>query len=251
MMKQTLVIFLFSVSILVNAQVPGYLGKRCSLTYSVWAHPAIKEFSDIFGTNNPNDDLSLNLTQAIALDYIVTKRGALCIGFQYAYLGMGYDDYDSSNEYVYKGKDKFPARLISRGLSLGYKLFPKARIAPVGSYIKWDIVGIFNTLKYSTDGVSQNVFVQSTGWGSTSGYKLVPIAKQTVTKNSWGFSGAFSLGRQRVYADRIIIETGVRFAIAVAGEPIATGYGSQFRVTDRVFYNQLVNLRLGIGFLAF
>ena len=90
----------------------------------------------------------------------------------------------------------------------------------------------------------------SPGWPSTSGYQLVPLEKKSVSANGGGFSAAFSLGRQRVFADRIVLDGGVRFAIAVAGEP-GTGYGSQFRVTDRVFYNQLVNLRLGIGFLAF
>ena len=252
-MKKLFFLFLFCSAFAVYSQVPGYMGKRCTFTYSVWAHPAVKEFSDIFGTNNPNDDLSLNVTQAVELDYIVTKRGALCLGFQYAYLGMGYYDYESTVEYVYKGKDRFPATLISRGFSLGYKLFPKARIAPIGTYIKWDIIGLFNTLKYSTDGVSQNVFVYGTGgWGgSTSGYKLIPLAKETVRANSGGFSAAFSLGRQRVFAHRIIIDTGVRFAIAIASEPIGTGYGGEFRVVDRVFYNQLVNVRLGIGFLPF
>lgn len=250
-MKHLLLITLLSISVISPAQVPGYMGRRLMVTYSVWGHPAVPELSDILGTNNPHEDVSLNITQTIALDYIVSKRGALCFGFQYAYLGMGYDNYSSSGDYVYKGKDPFPARLISRGFSLGYKLFPKARIAPVGTYIKWDVIGFFNTLKYSTEGVSQNVYVTSSGWTGTSGYQRIPLAKEDVSKSAGGFGAAFSLGRQRVLANRIIIDGGVRFAIAISNEPAVTGYGQQFMVVDRVFYNQLVNLRLGIGFLAF
>lgn len=132
-MKHLILITLLSIVGLSEAQVPGYMGKRFMFTYSVWGHPAVKELSDFFGTNNPHEEVSINLTQAVALDYIVSKRGALCLGFQYAYLGMGYDNSSSSDNYVYKGKEPFPARLISRGFSLGYKLFPKARIAPVGT----------------------------------------------------------------------------------------------------------------------
>ncbi len=252
-MKKKLYIFFFlnAIELASFSQVSGYMGKRCSIGYSVWMHPAIKGFTDFLGSSNPHDDISLNVTQALELDYIVTKRSALCLGFQYSYLGMGYINEGSTEEYRYKGKERYPATLISRGFSIGYKLFPKARIAPVGTYIKWDIIGLFNTLKFSTEGVTQRTVVGGTGWTPVS-IQYLPIPLETKKLNNSGFSVAFSLGRQRVYADRIVLDGGIRFAIAFANSPYSSiGYGTKFRVTERLFYNQIVNLRLGIGFLAF
>ena len=240
------VVFLSFIS-LIFAQVPGYMGKRCTIVYSIWAHPSAKPVTDFFGVGNPYDDLSLNCTQALQLDYLVMKRTAICLGFQYSHLGLAFQD-PYYNKYTYKGKDKFPAVVDTKGFSLGFKIFSSRKIAPIGHYIKGEALVLWNTLSYDPKGAYQTVSGYNSGSYQTT---RVPVDEPARKINSSGGGAAISLGRQRVFYNRLVVDAGVRFAVVIAQEPYISGYGSEFRILDRVFYNQFVNFRLGLGFLAF
>lgn len=248
--KFTLVVLLFS--LLANAQVPGYMGKRCSIAYNLWVHPSIGGGeSDFFGSGNPNDGLSLNTTHALELNYIVGQRTALSFTFQYAHLGLGLSDngyYGGQGSYQYRGPKNYAAVLIEKGFSIGYKLFSRGKIAPVGSYIKWDLMGLFNTIKFETKDVYQYTNLNTGPYQ----YGYVPLALSIKKASAFGGGIALSLGRQRVFFNKLITDVGFRFCLAVAGDPyVGNYYQDKYLISWRVFYNQAINFKIGIGFLAF
>jgi hypothetical protein len=249
-MKNKILILIVVIAGSANAQIPGYMGKRFSVAYSIWFHPAESDVCDFFGTQNPNEDVTFNATQSLEFNYIVGQRSAIALTYFYAHLGLNYSQHDYDDiQYHYKGSDQFPAYLNENGLAIGYKLFANGRIAPVGTYLKWDIFGLLNAIRYDTKNVTINTSSYVSGHNVNT---TVQLNENPNKINTAGGGVAFSLGRQRIYGNKILIDTGIRFAIAVAPDVYSgSNYGHQFSATTRVFFNQAVNFRLGIGFLAF
>ena len=237
-MKNFFILFFFILSIASIAQVPGYFGKRNYVSYSVWMHPNVNLLGEPFNTKGTQ----LDVTHAFAIDHVVSWRGALCLSYHFCSMGMSSFDelgyYDNDN-YIYLGKDKYSAYLHSRCVSIGYKLFAHDKIAPLGKYIKWDAFVIFNKLVYKPEDV----------------YDIKRNARLTSVDEdvkSIGGGIALCVGRQRIFYDKIVVDGGLRFALAVCPSNYASGYANRyFYATERTIFNQAINCRLGIGFLAF
>ena len=247
-------LLVFAISI--NAQIPGYLGKRFSMQYSVLMHPSFGvKLNNFLDNQNPNESSRLNIGHVGEINYIVGKRAALCFSFQYSSLGLTYDKGNSS-VFKYKGTQKYPAELQAKGLSIGLKLFPKKSIAPLGTYLKWEGILYLNRIKYDTKNVYEDVTTDTyNSWGYyTTTYTSVPLNIPSGKMNFIGGGGAFSIGKQRIFADKIMIDYGVRFAIAISGKPTAKNrYENEFKnhIYDRLYFDQFVSFKIGIGFLAF
>lgn len=234
------------------SQVPGYLGKRTTFVFSVAAHPAIGEMNSVFATGNPNEDISLNATYAIEYNYLVKPKGAFCLTFNYSHLGLNFED-NYSNTYSYSGSKAFPAYQNLKGLSLGYKFFSRNKIAPLGTYLKLEGIFVYNTLKYYTDGayeMAQESYFD--GWGTSYRYVKKPLNLKDGKVDSFGGGLSMALGRQRIFNDILVLDFGVRFAMVLAPDGYSnSGYVNEFHTFSRTFFNQFINFRLGIGFLAF
>ncbi len=197
-------------------------------------HPNVNLLGDPFNA----DGTVLDVTHAFALDYTVTHRGAVCFAFQFSRFGLTHFDYTNDN-FVYMGTDKYPAYINSRGISAGYKLFARNKIAPLGRYIKWDAIVIFNKLVYKPNDVFDKML-------------NTRLTKVDENANSIGGGIALSFGRQRVFYNKIIVDGGFRLAMIICPTYYNSDYARRyFYVTERTIFNQLFNFRLGIGFLAF
>ncbi|MGZ4035348.1 MAG: hypothetical protein ACXVDZ_19620 [Bacteroidia bacterium] len=247
-MKKLTILFILSLTIeMLAAQVAGYMGKRCNVTYSVWTNPNLYAVTN---TSNTNDEVAFYATQALSVDYLIKKRTAFCLGFQFSRIGLSYDNSYNAN-YTYRGSNRFPAYMNTKGISLGFKFFSKNKIAPLGTYVKVDALLLLNDLIYNPgDAVSNVEYTTPTG---TYGRKAVPINETAQKLRSYGGGAALSLGRQRIFFDKLVVDGGVRFALAIAPQGAnVTNYGEAFVSSfERIFLNQFVNLRVGVGFLAF
>lgn len=251
-MKKIIIYLLIFYSIALPAQVAGYMGKRATLVYSFGLHPASAVITNFFGTQNPNQEFSLNTTHIIEFNYMVKPKGAVSFVFDYSHLGLGIEDtYD--NRFSYSGSNAYPAILHLKAFCLGYKFFSRNRIAPLGSYMKWEGVFVYNTMKYDTKGAFETVQEQvNNGWGTTTVTKKNPVTDPPGKVNSFGGGISMSLGRQKIFFDKIVFDMGVRFAFVLAPDGYSiTAYAQQFPTFSRTFFNQLVNFKIGLGFLAF
>jgi len=223
------------------------MGKRSYFTAYIWFHPATQPINEFFGTKNPNQDVSINSSYAFEFNHVFNKRSAVSLLFQYSSLGLGLPD--DTYTYGYKGKNDFPGRVKVKGFSIGYKLFARQRYAPVGSYIKIDWTYYINKISYETQGAYELNYNNSSG-----GNTQIPLTYAPGEFENAGFGPAFSVGRQRIFYDKLIVDYGFRFALAIVPREGGTNaYAKQFASTavERVFFNQFINFRLGIGFLAF
>lgn len=246
-----IIVFLFLVSsITISAQVAGYMGKRATLVYSFGYHPALGVIIDLFGTQNPHEDFSLNTTHMLEFNYLVRPKGAFSLVFDYSHLGLGFNN---DSKFSYSGSTAYPAYLNLKAFCIGYKFFSRNRIAPLGSYMKWEGVFVYNTMKYDTKDAFETLDVgqYNNGWG-TYVAKKNPVSDPSGKVNSIGGGISMSLGRQKIFYDKIVFDMGVRFAFVLAPDGYSNvKYAQEFPTWSRTFFNQVVNLRIGIGFFAF
>lgn len=249
-MKKIIVFLYLLSSLTLSAQVAGYMGKRATLVYTFGYHPALGVIIDFFGTQNPHEDFSLNTTHMLEFNYLVKPKGAFSFVFDYSHLGLGFND---DSRFSYSGSQAYPAFLNLKAFCIGYKFFSRNRIAPLGSYMKWEGVFVYNTMKYDTKGAFETVQEQNyNGWVTSYATKKNPVTDPSGKVNSFGGGISMSLGRQKIFYDKIVFDMGVRFAFVLAPDGYSNvKYAQEFPTLTRTFFNQVVNLRIGMGFLAF
>jgi hypothetical protein len=193
----------------------------------------------------------------------------ICLSGQYIHTGIAYDNgkvndgfwgglFNSASETPYPNNNKYtgdfskPALLRSVNIALGLKTFGSGFIAPVGKYNKFEVVLMFETVTYNKDKFehldpnNSGVFVKENLGKGEYLYKNV--------------SFAYTIGKQRILADKIVIDYGLRIAytpavniITLAGFDTVNDIEDYYRRESRMrmFRQQLINFHLGIGFLAF
>lgn len=233
------IFFLISFIALSQQSIPGYMGKRFSVSYTTLTGPAIRSGYDDKGAKT--NKLRFNFSHSLDLNYVVHYRKVLCIGVQHTYIGLAHYETDQTN-YIYsqKGKDKLNSFLFS----LGIKLFKRSRFAPLGSYVKWEALFGPGNIKYKEFHQYDYSYY---GQGSEITYKAG-------TLNFTSFGTAFSFGWQRIFNDKIIVEYGLRGAIVIpvfGDDPDKYILNSKDLAFDRYFWSQFANVKIAIGWLAF
>lgn len=184
-----------------------------------------------FPSANSTDrfELGLNTTHCINAEYVIKKRTEFCVSAEFFKTGF------FRNNYNYQ--DDTPSQLECVNLSLGFKFFRPGFIAPVGKYQKLEAVIISNK--------AYNGRFESRS-----------------------FAIALTFGRQRVFFNSIIVDTGFRLGVSTNAlfniiiydvldfnSPNATtvNYDSELKqdINYRLFGAQLFNFHIGLGFLAF
>jgi len=238
MHKRILLSFFVFSTLFVSAQPPGYMGKRVSLVYQNFIFPSL----------TPNSSRSsVNISHNAELNCVTGKRSALCFTFLYVPIKVKNSTYSYSQLINSTGnKDYF--NLNSFAYALGLKLFfSRNKFAPLGGYVKWELEysrAILNIDEYS---------VLSSSHPSSFSEIKYPAHKMVVQ----GGGPAISFGKQRIFFNKLIVDYGVRAAIIVAwntdGFINNTSYENSFdtKVSNIVLTQQLINARIGIGFLAF
>jgi hypothetical protein len=263
MIRKLLIVILLQ-SAFVNAQVAGYMGKRLSLGYSNYFSPSF-----IGEAANATEDyaLGINTTHCANIEYTIKNRTNFCFGVQFSKLGVRKDSYsytytDPYGGYLNTGSaeyipaNRLPMQLKMTNIAIGFKFFRSGYIAPLGRYNKLEFI----------------LFMSNVTYDAKSFYKTSSRLPEYKVEGSLGTGNydfkecalALTFGRQRILFDRLIIDTGIRFAVSpnamvnyfvddIAGEDYNTSMEHQVRKSTnaRIFTAQLFNFHIGLGFLAF
>jgi hypothetical protein len=266
--------FLFiTLASILNAQISGYMGKRFVVGYSTYFMPVFRGPGAFSSAAADENSPTINNAHCLNLEYVYKTNKMICVSAQYILTGLAYDNgktnatiaadfFNSPRElpypqsHVYLGGYSKPASLSSINFDIGYKKFRRGYLAPVGKYIKYDFVFLMETLKYdyqkfgAIDPSSSSyppTYIQSDlGTGHYS-FKTIAIA--------------CTFGNEKVLNDKITLDYGIRFAYSPSlniitltnGDSNSASIYNYFRRSCnlRMAREQLINIHLGIGFLAF
>jgi hypothetical protein len=259
--------FVFILSITSIAQVPGYLGKRFSIGYSSYFFPRIAALSSSIGFIDGDipTERSFNSTHCLDMDYAIGTRISFCLSGQFSkveLLKYGSDLYvqhgTTYTNVVYLPPHKQDMQLNTVNISVGFKFFRSRYLNPVGRYRKWEVILIMNKLEMEKNGFYYTMNNQS---------KPYPLS--IVDEQFQSIVIAYTIGKQRVLFNKIVLDYGIRFGINYSyvfsdlnivkelvewdnfdyDASLAGKLKSQ--ANGRTFGAQLVNAHIGLRFLAF
>jgi len=246
------ILLLFSVSF---AQVPGYLGKKFIISTGNSFSPSLIDpaSSKTFNGAGFFGIPSLNSTYIFTIDYAISRKFNLCLSVNYLKTGVEYEGVYGNvlGSALYTGSLSTPIQLTSYGASIAFKVFSRGFVAPVGRYKKFDCGISFASGKYNN-----SMFISSddgTPVGGGSGdYKAV------------GVTFGLTVGRQRIFFDKLTVDYGLRFALTgfiskdqTDSDATTIDYPSMIHdaiATDcntRLLHHELVNFVINIGFIPF
>ena len=275
-MKKTLAIYIYlAVTVNVSAQKgnPGYMGKHLSIGYSNYLSPRLglgikQEIASEFYSeaNYMHSNKKLNSVHCLDLDYIIGRKTSLCVSGQYTkfnicspgqYLGYYYMN-DQSGEMYYQPSDLSYLQSKSFNVSVGFKFFKKKYMNPYGRYRKVEFILVNNTVNIDPDAfVWQSYYFND---------EKVTISGKQKFKT---FAFAYTIGKQRVFYDKLIFDWGIRFGLegsrffrmflyenddySRSNGTLNEAVTNQLKNLSKaaVFESQLLSFHIGLKFLAF
>ncbi|MCW3072403.1 MAG: hypothetical protein JWO44_2293 [Bacteroidetes bacterium] len=256
------ILLLFSVLFAGSAssQVAGYMGKRLMIGYANNFFPAIT------GPTASSYDIGVNTTHCFNLEYTAWKKTNLCLSYQVFKTGLNmnyvFTEYGDNNgstytaSYRYLPKPDVPMNISAKNIGIGLKFFSSGCLAPVGRYKKFELLLLFSNLSYA-----DNSFQYSRDYGySVDQPKMASVGTGAYSYKTFALN--FSMGRQRVLFDRLVLDYGMQVGFLPAGFfgtlnselefSSANSAEIVFRqeTNQRLFRYQLFNLHIGLGFLA-
>ncbi len=202
---------------------PGYQGKKLSLQANMLLFPAKTNAA----YSKAPDYTSLNITKEASIDYVLGRRNT--IGITYKNLRTStLRGYESDAQVIPSGK------VYSNAIGLHYRVFKRkaGNLAPLGKYTQYGLNVMFNRTEDSKN-PSSNVSFKT--------YAL------TMGK-----------GRSKILYNRIILNYGLEFSHMFTGFNKEGLKGATYYYKDdaqtmaqyRLWRHSLLNVKMGIGFLA-
>jgi len=220
-MKNKLLSLFLLLSATAFSQVSGYMGKRFTVGYSLSPMVSL-----------PNDEAKVALVHSLGLSYVVGRRHEFVFNTAYS----------KKKDQPLEGLDH-----SSFSFSLALKIYSRARItsAPLGRYIRWDV--LMNTNKISYPGYSDEMYDYQNNTSSS-----VLRSGGSVSYKSLGL--AYGFGKQRIFFDNLVLDYGLRFGFTfplAASEIYKNAHEGEIYDQTETFFTPFFNVRLGLGFLAF
>jgi hypothetical protein len=245
MNKKTLVFFIASFFITqVFSQSIGYMGKRVIFTHSSFYFPAFQEPSA-----RRTEGFKMNVTKSLGIDLVASNKYTFCFDAKYLLTGVSYSaGRNYQNSAIHSQGSITPAKLIALQYSLALKRFRKKAVAPIGFYVKWEVFYQMYWLKYDTE----NFYEVNYSYPYT--YKIEKADGGSGNIRMVGYGAAYSVGRQRIFNDKIVVDYGIRGAVCL---PARNSLRNQVEKSlaensyNRILSHQFFSLKLGVGFLAF
>jgi hypothetical protein len=261
--KTILLGFVLLTASVLTAQVPGYMGKRLTLGYSN------NFFAAIIGPPAQSYDMGINTTHSFNIEFTIKPRTNFCLSYQmfntgvttnHTFVNSTQDQYGN----VYNVESHFdpvpnkPMELHSNNVCIGFKFFNAGSLAPVGKYRKLELVLMFTELSYPPN--SFFTYNYNYGFGGNDGVSRSSLG--TGNYNFKSFALTYSLGRQRVLFNRLVLDYGLQFGFVPAGVFATLNSEGDFsdastpenvfrqETNKRLFRHQLFNFHIGLGFLA-
>jgi len=234
-----------------HAQVPGYMGKRLSVGYDFSFAPAI--FGE--GYHPPTEyhtvNLVINTRHNFNLDYLISRD--VSIGVTYKRFQTGTDaifkvNYVDPYNYSDAGRTSadyiIPMKTSCFGVTLKkFRFERKGSLAPLGRYFE------FQLMYMSMHG--EPVLDSSTN--SNSNFFLDAEGNDFGTEHM--IAGLFGVGRQMLYFDHLLVNTGFECGLSTAGlfngADSENEYEYKKAIKSRAGGHILLNIYIGVGWIIF
>jgi hypothetical protein len=272
MKKITLSFFVLFLSFFSIAQVPGYMGKRFSIGYSNYLFPRIPVLSSALGFTEDfiSTEHLFNSTHCLDMDYALSSRVSLCLSGQFSKLD--FISYKSivhatvagrSNDIQYIPKSRQDMQLRTTNISVGFKFFKERYLNPYGRYRKVELILMMNRINMDENGF------YSIMYDYYNGNKVEPYPLYGEAGKFNSIALAYTMGKQRIFFNKLILDWGLRLGLNYSYvysnlnpfeflRNIDNGNTEdtlEKRLKDqanaRTWGAQLVNVHLGLRFLAF
>lgn len=227
------------------------MGKRMSVGYDFSFAPTIFNPGYHSGTEYTEGHLIINTRHNFNLDYLISRDVSIGVTYKrfrsgtYAYFDVNYvDEYgDTSIGYSSAGFI-LPFKTSCYGITLKkFRFDRKGSLAPLGMYYECQLM--YMSIKGepyldSTNSYYENVFLSTEG-------------------NNFGaehmIAGLFDIGRQSLYFDHLLVNTGFEFGLSTAGlfNGADTANEAEYKraMKSRAGGHILININLGVGWIIF
>lgn len=230
-MKQIIIIILFSLGIanIAFSQVPGFLGKRFSVSFSSHLSPVVWSGDIVSVDESKKKSIKINRRFSIGVDYVLGRHWSVSTNFHIqntATNQLMFDDNLATRDLGYGIK--------SNGYSIQFLRFQSRNsdfLAPVGRYFSFGYMASNFTL----------IDVEGHSYA-----KGTEMAKGSASGLSMGF------GRKRIIAQRFIIDYAIEFAWLFYLRPPEEepDFGEFiYQTKRRIVQSSAINIKLGIGYL--
>lgn len=249
---------------------PGYMGKRLVTEYN------LTTFSPVaFPNANFNRTiLPTNFAHNLKLEYVLTRKISIAAGFEMLntsidlsnmdYIAVDLDDPQySTSDYYQRELDVKPDGYAGvRSMNFDFSVNLYNHLAPWGKYhrlgAKLYLFQIDPQNDAFTVDLQEEISYDEFGPLDEFDYSdQVPIKD---TYGTWGLS--YEFGRQRVLFNKITLRYGMKFTgvVGIVNKVASLDFGGSRYVTEsylgnqakqRLFFHQLINFSIGIGFLAY
>lgn len=262
MRKVVLILIFVFVGLILYSQVSGYQGKRLSIEYNNLFFSALKS-PNANGYFHPDEGFtdrifSFNTRNKISADFVLNRRTSVGGGIEFfntRFVSTDLIGCTQGNDETYVDWD-YPIGSISASCyNLHYTFFSQNSIAPLGSYTQLEF-GIINyKIFYDEDDLLEELQDDyDSGINSITDYK-------NISPYSAMYLG-FSLGKKRVYFNRLIVNTGVQFCYVPSSKPfdflsdiIESSFSERTYLKEmakrRIGSHMLFNINIGVGVLIF
>lgn len=219
------------------SQAPGYMGKKVTIGCSAALHP--NAFSFFYSS-----DLKYThpiFTYSAYSNFVIAKCREISLAVRFSNRKINNAYYSEDEGAIIPEYERFS--LLEYSLSI--KRFSKIRFAPIGIYAKWEIFYLSGQINY-------DAYVANGYDLSTQSYK--PFNYSAGEINFHGFGGAYSLGKQRVFADKIVIDYGFRPSFMFIKPLEESSHYEEYLAkysSGPLNGIPIMHVYFGIGFLAF
>lgn len=268
-------LLVITINLSAQKRVAGYMGKRLSIGYSNYFSPRfnlgiVKELASVFNPDvmEVSSAKKINSIHCLDLDYIISERKSLCVSGQFTKLDIcepgtefgDYHDGNKSGQLYYQPADLSYLQAKSMHISVGIKVFKSRYLNPYGKYRKFEFILVNNTVQ-----VDPSAFA----WTTNYIVKDKPDLNIDDKFKLKAFVFAYTIGKQRVFYDKLILDWGVRLGLEsnkifkrlllyqesdyVYGESVNDVIKRQMKLLSKaaVLESQFINIHLGLRFLAF
>ncbi len=268
MKKTVLVIIIVIFSASLFAQVSGYMGKRLSIEYNNMFLSALRNPTN--GNYNHTDRafnriLKFNTRNNISLDYVISRRRSIGIGADffktrftlYKSFDLTYIDMFGQEKETSTSISTIPVcNISSTCFNLHYTFFNKEALAPLGRYgqIEFGLIRYVST--YDKDKVIEKLEKHYN--------EITEISIEDNNISLTTYMG-FTLGRKRVYFNRLIVNSGIQICVIPEVFSLRNIFSNNNIINigninesnylenigkERIFNHMLINLKVGVGLLA-
>jgi len=212
-------LLLFAGLSVVQAQVPGYMGKTCMIQVGMSGFPSFLKPVNVVQSSDYKIIYGMNWKPTLGMDFMISRKSS--IGFNMFYFSTA--EFERDPNYLL-GEDKYQLGIDGGGVGFVFKTHFGNWVAPLGPYYRLEVGAFFyGVTRYPVPpGVTPSFLP----------YYVEPFSGGGYISNG--------IGRTHIFANVFSLDYG--FEIGIVVPPVL-----QSTVHDRVFFHFLGNGYIKLG----